>query len=236
MLLPKNPNIDSLLESYDYKNDRILKSYFHPIAENLWADIQNYAGGDHESHYGATLAAHLKRTSKLTEEFLVQKLGFSEKAGHNFFEANLFQDLGKIHPQYDPSIWALPHRPTDAERIEKREHVARGADLIEDAIENESKALNTHDHIYAIKAIQMYHHERVDGTGRYKLTGDIMGNALKTICIIDAFDGDMIQRPHQPAKRTPEETLERLQNDEKYNGAFDTDILNAFIDFYRSTH
>ena len=246
MPMSKNPNIDLLLESYDYQNDRILKSYFHPIAENLWQEIKNYDGdgdsGDNENksgnnqNYGQVLSAHLKRTSKLAEEFLVQKLGFSEKAGHNFFEANLFQDLGKIHPEYDPAIWNLPHRPTEEERAEKRKHVARGADLIEDALEDESYALNTHDHIYVIKAIQMYHHERIDGSGRYKLTGDKMGNALKAICIIDAFDGDMIHRPHQPAKRTPEETLHRLKNDEKYHGAFDSDMLTQFIDFYGSTH
>ena len=232
MPLSKAPNIDKLLENYDYRNDRILKSYFHPIAENLWEDIKHYD----DDEYGQVLAAHLKRTSKLAEQFLVEKLGFSKTAGHNFFEANLFQDLGKIHPEYDPAIWNLPHRPTEEERLEKRKHVARGADLIEDALEAESLALNTHDHIYVIKAIQMYHHERIDGTGRYKLTGDIMGNALKAICIIDAFDGDMIKRPHQPSKRTPEETLDRMQNDEKYAGAFDADILKAFIDFYASKH
>ncbi len=234
MPLSKNPNIDDLIEEYDYTTDRILKSYFHPIAFNLWEDIKSY--GDEENDYGKILSEHLKRTSQLTQEFLVEKLGFSDKAGRNFFEANLFQDLGKIHPEYDPAIWDLPHRPTEEERIEKRKHVARGADLIEEAIEDESVALNTHSHIYVIKAIQMYHHERIDGTGRYQLTGDRMGKVLKTICIIDAFDGDMIKRPHQPAKRTPAQTLDRLQNGKKYQGAFDPEILQAFIDFYTTRH
>ena len=234
MPLSKNPNIDDLIEQYDYKTDRILKSYFHPIADSLWDEIKCY--GEAANDYGQVLSKHLQRTSKLGEDFLVQCLGFSEKAGHNFYEANLFQDLGKIHPEYDPAIWNLPHRPTDEERAEKRKHVDRGADLIETALEAESDAINTHQHIYVIKGIQMYHHERVDGTGRYKLTGDRMGNVLKAICIIDAFDGDMIHRPHQPAKRTPDETLDRLQNGEKYQGAFDTDMLAQFIDFYRSTH
>jgi len=213
MPLSKNPNIDDLIEEYDYDNDRVLMSYFHPIAESLWDKIKCY--GEAANDYGAVLSEHLKRTSKLGEDFLVDCLGFSEQAGHNFYEANLFQDLGKIHPEYDPAIWDLPHRPTEEERAEKRKHVARGAYLIEQAIE-------------------MYHHERIDGTGRYGLTGDRMGNVLKAICIIDAFDGDMIKRPHQPAKRTPEETLERMQHGEKYQGAFDTTMLAQFIDFYKS--
>lgn len=232
----KNPNIDDLIENYDYETDRILKSYFHPIAESLWEKIKHYDEGKGGSDYGKILSNHLKRTSKLGQDFLVECLGFSKKAGKNFYEANLFQDLGKIHPEYDPAIWDLPHRPTDEERAEKRKHVARGADLIENALIEESEALNTHDHIYVIKGIQMYHHERVDGTGRYKLTGDQMGKILKAICIIDAFDGDMIHRPHQPAKRTPAEALERLKNGKKYQGAFDTDMLAQFIDFYRSTY
>jgi hypothetical protein len=58
-----------------------------------------------------------------------------------------------------------------------------------------------------------------------------MGKVIKMICIIDAFDGDMIHRPHQPAERTPKEALERLKNSDKYKGAFDEDILNRFIDF-----
>ncbi len=231
MPLSKNPNIDDLIEDYDYATDRILKSYFHPVAQSLWSKIEHY--DEDGSEYGIVLSKHLKRTSKLAQDFLIECLGFSKKAGNNFYEANLFQDLGKIHSEYDPAIWDLPHRPTNEERAEKRKHVARGIDIIENAIDAEQDALNTHEHIYVIKAIQMYHHERIDGTGRYGLTGDHMGNVLKAICIIDAFDGDMIQRPHQPAKRTPQETLDRMKNSQKYKGAFDTNMLAQFIDFYK---
>ncbi|MEM8833924.1 MAG: hypothetical protein AAGB32_05230 [Pseudomonadota bacterium] len=222
-------NIDELLESYDYETDPVLVSYFHPVAQSLWEDIQHY--GDGINDYGKILAHHLERTSKLTEKFLVEKLGFSEKAGHNFYNANLFQDLGKIHPAYDPAIWDLPHRPTEEERAEKRKHVDRGEDLIDQAIAEEAEKLNTHPHIYVIKAVQMYHHEKVSGEGRYHVEGKDMGKAMKAICIVDAYDGDMIHRPHQPAERTPEETLKRMQEAEKYEGAFDPDILAAFIDF-----
>ena len=79
--------------------------------------------------------------------------------------------------------------------------------------------------------IQLYHHERVDGTGEQGLTGDQIGQTMQAICIIDAFDGDMIHRPHQLAQRTPEETLHRMTSNDKYLGAFDPNLLQRFIDF-----
>ncbi len=88
-----------------------------------------------------------------------------------------------------------------------------------------------HPHIHVTQAIQLYHHERIDGTGYEGLLGDDLGQIIKAICIVDAFDGDMIHRPHQPAKRTPEEALERLKNGGKYQGAFDPFMLDQFIDF-----
>ena len=75
------------------------------------------------------------------------------------------------------------------------------------------------------------HHERVDGTGYEKLDGHTLGRLIKAICIIDAYDGDMIHRPHQLKKRTPKEALERLKNGKKYEDAFDQEILERFIDF-----
>ena len=222
-------NIDELIESYDVQNDPVLKNHFKPIEQNLWNDIESY--GEDDNEYGATLARHLMRTSAIGMHFLTTSLGFSEKAGRNFYDANLLQDLGKIHPDYETEIWALPHRPSEEERAEKRLHVERGPELIDQAIADTPDALKQHPHIQVIKAIQLYHHERVDGSGDYGLVAEKMGKVIKAICIIDAFDGDMIHRPHQLSERTPEEALKRLQDGMKYDGAFDPDMLQRFIDF-----
>ena len=58
-----------------------------------------------------------------------------------------------------------------------------------------------------------------------------MGDIIKAICIIDTFDGDMIHRPHQRAERTPERALERMQTNAKYDGVFDLEMLQRFVDF-----
>ena len=82
-----------------------------------------------------------------------------------------------------------------------------------------------------MKSLQLHHHERIDGNGYEGYKGEELSTIIKMICIIDAFDGDMIHRPHQPSQRTPKEALDRLKNGEKYQGAFDAEILDRFIDF-----
>jgi HD-GYP domain-containing protein (c-di-GMP phosphodiesterase class II) len=221
--------LDSLIESYDVQNDPLLEKYFRPIEKELWSQIENY--GEEINEYGAVLSKHLVRTSAIGMYFLTDELGFSEKAGRNFYDANLLQDLGKTHDDYDVDIWALPHRPSEKERVEKRKHAMRGVEILEEAIKDCPDELKQHPHIEVIKAIQLFHHERIDGSGQFGLKGPEMGKVIKAICIIDAFDGDMIHRPHQRAKRTPEEALERMESGQKYENAFDAGILQRFIDF-----
>ena len=222
-------SIDNLIESYDVQEDAVLEKYWHPIEKKLWNDIENYA--EEINEYGAVLSKHLMRTSAIGMYFLTDKLGFSEKAGRNFYDANLLQDLGKIHDNYNANIWSLPHRPSPEERAEKRLHAMRGTEMIDEALKDAPEELKNHPHIKVIKAIQLYHHERVDGSGQFELTGNQMGKIIKAICIVDAFDGDMIHRPHQPSQRTPEEALNRLETGNKYEGAFDEGIMQSFIDF-----
>lgn len=225
----KSANIDELLESYDIDHDPILQAQFTSVHDRLWHVIEAYA--DNVNEYGTVMSAHLQRTSAIGQAFLTQELGFSEKAGKNFYDANLLHDLGKCHPCYDPTIWQTPHRPTKEEREEKRDHTQLGVEYLDLALAHSSEELQTHPHIRVIESLQQHHHERMDGSGYEGKYGDSLGLGIKAICIIDAYDGDMIHRPHQPSQRTPEEALDRLKNGEKYQGAFDAEILDRFIDF-----
>lgn len=226
--MSKLANIDVLIESYDVLEDSTLLKHYVPIKDHLWQNIENY--GNDINEYGTVISQHLLRSSTIGAGFL-KILGFSERAAKNFYEANLLQDLGKIHYSYDPNIWQTPHRPTDEEREEKREHTRLGVELLDLALLKSPEELQTHPHIRVTQSLQQHHHERIDGSGYEGLKGSDMGQIIKAICIIDAYDGDMIHRPHQPAKRTPEETLDRLKNGEKYQGAFDEVMLDQFIDF-----
>ena len=56
---------------------------------------------------------------------------------------------------------------------------------------------------------------------------------VQVSCLIDAYDGDRIQRPHQGARRSKRETLDRLmsKHDKKYTGAFDKKLLKEYVKF-----
>ncbi len=230
----RDANIDTLIESYDIDQDALLTGEFTPIHERLWHFIESYA--DNVNEYGGVMCQHLQRTSAMGQAFMVQELGFSEKAGRNFYDANLLHDLGKCHPCYDPNIWQTPHRPTPEEREEKREHTRLGVEYLDMAMTHSTEELQEHAHVRIIKSLQQHHHERMDGSGYEGKYGDSLGVLIKMICIIDAFDGDMIHRPHQPDKRTPKEALDRLKAGKKYEGAFDEKILDRFIDFTLRAH
>ncbi len=221
-------DIDDLIESYHY-NDPTLETYFKPIGTTLWLNIEEY--GQSVNEYGARLSKHLKRTSAIGQQFLTTELGFSEHAGWNFYYANLLHDLGKIHPSFAPQVWQTPHRPTPEERLEKRAHTRLGVELLDLSFVKAPEEMQTHPHILITKALQMYHHERVDCNGYEGEDVNKLGQVIKAICIIDAFDGDMVHRPHQQAKRRPAEALERMKTGEKYQGAFDLEMLERFIDF-----
>lgn len=227
--------LDEIIESYDYDNDLILREHFRPIEEALWTLIEHYGQGIND--FGHQMADHLRRTSLDGSVFMHEALGFSAKAARNFHAANLFQDLGKIHKAYDPGIWSLSHRPTDEERAEKKKHTLRGPEVFASALFDAPPELLDHPHVkIVIPAIQLFHHERVDGTGHFGKTGGEMGNVVKMVCIVDAKDGDMIQRGHQEFRRSERDALLRMRalpgHDEggKYAGAFD-DMLDRYIRF-----
>lgn len=226
-------NIDEIIESYDYESDPVLEALFRPVEAMLWSGIENYADGI--NNFGVQMADHLKRTSLDVMKFMVEDLGFSEKAGRNFHAANLFHDLGKVHPDYDPHIWALPHRPTEEERAEKRKHAERGPEILAAALDGAPQELLDHPHVrIVIPALQMFHHERVDGKGYTQKKEYELGQLIKAICIADAKDGDMIQRGHQNFKRSEADALFRLKGlpdydkNGKYIGAFDK-LLDTYI-------
>ncbi|NCQ87778.1 MAG: hypothetical protein GW749_02185 [Alphaproteobacteria bacterium] len=225
--------LDSIIESYDYKTDPLLTAHFHQIETKLWHRIESYCCNT--SSYGAALSAHLRRVSQDGHEFLTDALGFSKKAANNFHAANLFHDLGKTHNAYNEDIWNLPYRPTDDQRAEKRLHTVRGTEIFLEAIADLPLEVQHHPHLrIVIPALQMFHHERLDGQGYAKRHGDEMGRLIKALCIVDCKDGDLVLRGHHVDRRTEKEALLRMKGlsdydgNAKYVGAFD-EMLDHYI-------
>lgn len=223
--------LDDIIESYDVSNDPILQPLWAQISSDLWHEIGAYGQGVND--YGEVMQGHLERISADGRDFMKQ-LSYSDAAANNFYDAFKLSDIGKLHADYDVGIWSLPHRPTEEERAEKRKHTLRGVDYLEAAYARYgvSDAFLNHPHIkIVIPALMLYHHERLDGKGYSQKSANQLGRTIRMACIVDAYDGDRIQRPHQPAKRTPIEAIERMMalgDDKKYAGAFDPNLLIAF--------
>lgn len=215
-------DLDTLITTYDFDQDDVLKQQFVQIEKDLLQQIKDY--GKEFGNYGEVLYAHLMRTSLLNKA-LLSKLRFSDMACNNLYHANFLHDLGKTHADYDPQIWQTQGRPTEDEGTEKRLHTQRGNELFDQAIPDD---LQDHPHIQLVRALQLYHHERLNGFGYENLPASQQGLVLQSVCLIDAYDGDRIHRPHQPRARTVEEALDRLCHDKKYEDGFAPNMLSVF--------
>ena len=220
---------NALLDQYDYATDPVLREYLHRHDRARIRHMQAYTRGI--SPFGMQMTAHQNRVAKDGARFL-KHLGYSNRAARNYRAALLFHDMGKTHESYDPRTWMKADRPTAEEKAHMRKHARLGADMLM-AMANEHPDLRTHPHILMRHAVTLYHHERVDGTGPESLDVSTLPLFVQAACIVDAYDGDMIARPHQTQRRTPREALRRLMAqddaDSKYAGAFNKDLLREYV-------
>jgi len=79
---------------------------------------------------------------------------------------------------------------------------------------------------YDLLSIIGYHHERVDGSGYYGLSGEDIPLGAKIICIADAFDAMFSLRSYQQIKPVPDCCMELEKNSDSQ---FDGELVNRFI-------
>jgi HD-GYP domain-containing protein (c-di-GMP phosphodiesterase class II) len=143
-------------------------------------------------------AAHSERVQSVS-------LCLGEASGLNGVEqyalgiAALLHDLGKQGIRHE--VLNKPARLTDNERKEM-DHHSKMTQTILDKIHYPA-------HLKDVPIFAAYHHEKLDGTGPYKLPGEKIPLAAKIISIADAFDALISPRVYKPAK-PPEEVLRIL--------------------------
>lgn len=220
---------DTLLDQYDYATDPLLKKCLHAWDRVYMGAMMSYAAGI--GGFGKQMMAHQNRVSHDGARFL-KYLGYSDRAARNFRAAMLFHDMGKTHPTYNPMIWMLYERPSPEEKALQKKHARLGAGMLQSLIDR-SPELKNHPHMQVRHAVTLYHHERVDGTGPEQFMAERLPVFGQISCIIDAYDGDMIPRPHQERQRTPRESLRRMlaldDPGKKYAGAFNTKLLQQYV-------
>jgi response regulator RpfG family c-di-GMP phosphodiesterase len=219
---------DELLNAYEYAADPALREHLH--ARDITDIRAMLAYGRGVTGFGRQMMAHQNRTGHDGANFL-RFLGFSERAARNFRAGMIFHDIGKTHSSYPLTIWTLDDRPTPEEKILQKKHARFGAEMFGVS----AAAIKDHPHFAVRRAVTLYHHERIDGGGPEKTDAAALPVFAQVSCIIDAYDGDRIQRPHQSARRTPEEALRRLAGigdpKGKYTGAFDPALIRRYIEF-----
>ncbi len=224
-------NIDSLISTYDFHNDKSLDA-FTPIFDDCQNRIKQY--GINSNTYGLRIIQpHLLRVSHLAKRFLIDVLNYDEVAAENVFQANLLQDFGKTHESCLPRNWTLETRAPDEIKEQNKWHTIRGVELLDEVMTEHklSKELIAHPHVQVTKSIMNYHHEQHNGQGRHEIAGADLGQVMPVICLFDAYDGDLIFRPHQDEPRTVGIELDRLQEKPKYQGAFTEKLLKQLVEF-----
>ena len=221
---------DKLLDAYDYAPDPVLQKHLHAWDRMHIGAMMSYAP---VTGFGRQMMAHQNRTAHDGAGFL-RFMGYSERAVKNFRAAMLFHDIGKTHSSYNPAIWSLVDRPSPEEKELQKRHARLGADMFESFARKTPEFLN-HPHFKVRHAVTLYHHERMDGEGP---EGEIVSGLpvfVQVSCIVDAYDGDRIHRPHQKHRRTPKEALLRLSGvddpKEKYVGAFSGRLIGRYVEF-----
>jgi HD-GYP domain-containing protein (c-di-GMP phosphodiesterase class II) len=227
-------SLDTLIASYDVRDLESLPGY-EALVMALASRIRDYKTLGGKAYGAEVLWPHLQRTSRDGAAFLAH-LGHPDTVSFNFESAYVFSDLGKTHQDYADVDWMKEDRPSPEEKSLRRQHTAYGLPILDAALAIHAPDLADHPHICVIKALMLYHHERLDGGGPYGINGADIGVVSQVGQIIDALDGDMIQRGHQGGARSLDDALARLAaqgEDKKYHGAFDAGLLDIYTNYKR---
>lgn len=151
---------------------------------------------------------------------IAQQLHLSEEDLQDLYMAALLHDVGKNKIQNN--ILYKNDILTQEEYTSIKKHTFYGAEIL--------KNQNFNPNI--VNAV-LFHHERIDGKGYYKLKGDDINLFSKIITICDSFDSMISIRPYNKYKRkTIPEALNEIQKN--LGTQFDEKLGTIFIELFKS--
>ena len=137
----------------------------------------------------------------------------------NLEYAALFHDLGKLG--VPESILNKPDKLTNEEWDVVLEHPRVGAQI-----------LNSVANFKEISDWILYHHERIDGKGYYKLPGDKIPLGARVISVADSYSAMFMRRPYMDATNY-EECIAELKR--AAGTQLDARVVEAFCSIPRET-
>lgn len=161
--------------------------------------------------------AHSQRVSEYAR-LTAKRLGLSLQDQETIALAARVHDLGKIGVREE--LLKKPDRLTRDELEEIRRHTTIGAEIISQLADYSNS-----------KDAVLYHHERWDGSGMYRLAYEHIPIGARIIAVADAYDAMTSDRPYRHAL-APEVASAEL---EKGKGSqFDPVVVEAFVDAMRA--
>lgn len=219
MFLEKIMNTHAKIQPFDLARHAQTYTYdeekFRKITNRLAENIIQY-----DPDYGHYLLAHLNRTSRYLEEFMINN-GYDADVAKKISTAFRLHDIGKIMQPI--SLWEhTSEKPDQIKKDKRAEHTMLGKDILFQTIEDLGLTLTQDDskHISTIIYLQENHHERENGKGPRGLTGALMHPILKMATILDEIDGKI---------KLDHENLESIFQDirTRHHNKFDPSIVDA---------
>jgi len=165
----------------------------------------------------AYTSAHSQRVSEYAR-LTAQRLGLSIPQQDAIALAARVHDLGKISIPDD--VLKRPGPLSQNELDEIHRHTVVGAEIV-------SKLTDFSKSREAI----LYHHERWDGSGMYRLAYEHIPVGARIIAIADAFDAMASDRPYRPAL-SPDAALAEIERGKGVQ--FDPEVTEVFLDVMRT--
>lgn len=157
---------------------------------------------------------HVMRMSYYAK-VIALKLGFSDEAADNLFNAAPMHDIGKIG--IPDAIMLKPGKLTQEEFAVMKTHPEIGAEIL-----GESDS----DLIALAKIVSMTHHEKYDGSGYpNQLVGENIPIEGRIVALADVFDALTSIRPYKEAW-TVERAMELIHNEKGKH--FDPHLVDIF--------
>jgi putative two-component system response regulator len=197
------------------------KNIFVPIIERWAGALRDYDALRPAGH-PYPFDEHALRVATEVQGFAAF-LGADRDRATILYWATLPHDIGKT--ALPVSIWDSKDKPSQEEKEQRRQHVEKGLDILDQA----ARQLNANDHpfIKLTRRIMENHHEALDGSGLFKKTAPELDLIDRISCICDSFDGWSVKRPHFGDRDiSPHGVITRME-DEKA-GQFDPDLLTLF--------
>ncbi len=160
--------------------------------------------------------AHSQRVAALARR-IAERLGLPTDEQHVIAETARVHDLGKVG--ISDGLLLKPDRLSPAELESVRKHAVIGAEIIGKLTEYQRG-----------KEFVLFHHERYDGTGIFRLYGQHIPLGARIIAAADAYDAMTSDRPYRKAMAVDEALAEI---DREKGRQFDPVVAEALIDIIR---